>query len=172
MVSATEIACRRRDGNQVYRIAAMNETREEKFGDSPNSPENEYDEMEEFVDNDEMEEFGDNNGRDDGEVLPEIRSTEEILRQVQRELALIKLCWSDIPIPKDLYAQSLPDTYRCVNEKEKLLLWYAENFRRQIHAKDASRRPLLLARENECGVQVGTYILKINVDLAKVVTAI
>lgn len=127
----------------------MNRTRGEKFGDRTNSPENEY----------EIEQFADNNGWDNGKVLSEIRCTEEILRQVQRELCLIKLCWSDIPITKDLYAQSLPDTYRCVNDKERLLLWYAENFRRQIHAKDANRRPLLLACENECGVQVGiSYI--------------
>ncbi|XP_029665940.1 dynein regulatory complex subunit 7-like [Formica exsecta] len=127
----------------MRRIATMNRTRGEKFGDRANSPENEY----------EIEQFADNNGWDNGKVLSEIRCTEEILRQVQRELCLIKLCWSDIPITKDLYAQSLPDTYRCVNDKERLLLWYAENFRRQIHAKDANRRPLFLACENECGVQ-------------------
>ncbi|XP_070159525.1 dynein regulatory complex subunit 7 [Polyergus mexicanus] len=117
----------------------MNRTRGENFGDDANSPGNVY----------EMEEFANNNGK----VLSEIRCTEEILRQVQRELCLIKLCWSDIPITKDLYAQSLPDTYRRVDNKERLLLWYAENFRRQIHARDANRRPLLLACENECGVQ-------------------
>lgn len=84
------------------------------------------------------------------------RTIQKILRQVQRELCLIKLCWPDISIiTEDLYVQSLPDTYHCVSEKERLLLWYAENFRRQIQAKYANRRPLLLACENECRVQVG-----------------
>lgn len=80
------------------------------------------------------------------------------LPRVQRELCLIKLCWPDVPdaIAEDLYARSLPDGYRRVGDKERLLLWYAENFRRQIHAKHANRRPLLLACENECRVQVGT----------------
>ncbi|XP_072742527.1 dynein regulatory complex subunit 7 [Anoplolepis gracilipes] len=125
----------------------MDQTREEKFDDSLNLPERRLE------NESEVEEFMDSNGQNDSKVLSEVRCTEEILRQVQRELCLIKLCWSDIPITKDLYAQSLPDTYRCVNDKERLLLWYAENFRRQIHAKDTSRRPLLLASENECGVQ-------------------
>ncbi|XP_071634009.1 dynein regulatory complex subunit 7, partial [Temnothorax longispinosus] len=83
-----------------------------------------------------------------------VRTVEEILRRVQRELCLIKLCWPDVStITEDLYARSLPDSYRCVSDKERLLLWYAENFRRQIHAKYANRRPLLLACENECRVQ-------------------
>ncbi|XP_020282384.1 dynein regulatory complex subunit 7 isoform X2 [Pseudomyrmex gracilis] len=84
---------------------------------------------------------------------PDVRSAEEILQQVQRELCLIKLCWPDAPLTEDLYLKTLPDSYRCVNDKEKLSLWYAENFRRQFHAKFPDRRPLLLARENECGVQ-------------------
>ncbi|KAL0118699.1 hypothetical protein PUN28_009396 [Cardiocondyla obscurior] len=81
-------------------------------------------------------------------------SAGEILRQVQRKLCLIKLCWPDVPtIAEDLYARSLPDTYRCVSDKERLLLWYAENFRRQFHARYPNRRPLLMACENECRVQ-------------------
>lgn len=83
------------------------------------------------------------------------RTVEETLRQVQRELCLIKLCWPEIcPVTEDLYARSLPDAYRCVSSKERLLLCYAENFRRQFHARHPDRRPLLLACENECGVQV------------------
>lgn len=134
----------------------MNQTREKnKLDDSANAesvgcPKNEY----------EIEHVVNSNPRNDGKVLSEIRCTEQILRQVQRELCLIKLCWSDIPITKDPYAQSLPDTYRCVTDKERLLLWYAENFRRQIHAKDANRRPLLLACENECGVQVSKIFIQ------------
>lgn len=91
----------------------------------------------------------------------------EILRQVHRELCLIKLCWPEIStITEDAYMRSLPDTYRCVSDKERLLLWYAENFRRQIHAKYADRRPLLLACENECQIQVG------KIDLEKATSSL
>lgn len=97
---------------------------------------------------------------------PDVRSVEEILQQVQRELCLIKLCWPDAPLTEDLYLKTLPDSYRCVNDKERLSLWYAENFRRQFHAKCADRRPLLLACENECGVQVGANTLIYIINIA------
>lgn len=85
-----------------------------------------------------------------------VRRIEKILRQVQRELCLIKLCWPDISRTTDFYSRSVvPDTYQSVSNKERLLLWHAENFRRQFHAKHASRRPLLMVCENECEVQVG-----------------
>jgi len=87
------------------------------------------------------------------------RTPKEIVRQVQRELCLIKLCWPQIPT-EDSYTRLLPDTYRCVSDKERLVLWYAENFRRQFHAKYSDRRPLLLACENECGIQVSEISLK------------
>lgn len=47
-----------------------------------------------------------------------------------------------------------PYSYLTNNEKEKLLLWYAENFRQQFCEKYPDRRPLLIACDNECGVQV------------------
>ncbi|KAL6264073.1 hypothetical protein P5V15_004152 [Pogonomyrmex californicus] len=91
---------------------------------------------------------------DGREIERPVRTVDEILRQVQRELCLIKLCWPDVPpITEDLYARSLPDSYRCVSDKERLLLWYAENFRRQVQVKHKNRRPLMLACANECGVQ-------------------
>ncbi|KAG5331460.1 DRC7 protein, partial [Acromyrmex heyeri] len=91
---------------------------------------------------------------DEHDIEKSTSTVVEILQQLQRELCLIKLCWPDVSImTEDLYVQSLPNTYHCVNDKERLLLWYAENFRRQFHAKYANRRPLLLACENECGVQ-------------------
>lgn len=90
---------------------------------------------------------------DERETERPSRTVAESLRQVRRELCLIELCWLDVA--EDLYTRSLPDTYRSVSDKERLLLWYAENFRRQFHARHANRRPLLLACENECRVQVG-----------------
>jgi len=93
---------------------------------------------------------------DEHDIEKSTSTVEEILQQVQRELCLIKLCWPDVSImTENLYVRSLPNTYRCVSDKERLLLWYAENFRRQFHAKYVNRRPLLLACENECRVQVG-----------------
>ncbi|KYN03615.1 hypothetical protein ALC62_05486 [Cyphomyrmex costatus] len=92
---------------------------------------------------------------DEHDIEKSSSTVEEILQQVQRELCLIKLCWPDVSImTEDLYVRSLPNTYRYVSDKERLLLWYAENFRRQFHAKYANRRPMLLACENECRVQI------------------
>lgn len=85
---------------------------------------------------------------------------DENVRRVQRELCLIKLCWPRVPLTEDSYVRLLPDAYRCVSDKERLLLWYTENFRRQFHAKHADRRPLLLACDNECDVQVGKISFK------------
>lgn len=47
-----------------------------------------------------------------------------------------------------------PMSYKKNSEKEQLLLWYAENFRRQFSNTFPYRRPLLIACENECNVQV------------------
>ncbi|KOX70361.1 Coiled-coil domain-containing protein lobo like protein [Melipona quadrifasciata] len=75
------------------------------------------------------------------------------IEEVQQELCLIKLCWPEVDRARDLYLKSLPSGYCTVTDKEKLLAWYAENFRRQYHAKYPERKPLLLMCENECGVQ-------------------
>jgi len=98
----------------------------------------------------------DERSENEHEIKKSTSNVKEILQQVQHELCLIKLCWPEVSmITEDLYTRSLPNTYRCVSNKERLLLWYAENFRRQFHAKYTNRRPLLLACENECRVQVG-----------------
>ena len=69
---------------------------------------------------------------DEHDIEKSTSTVVEILQQLQRELCLIKLCWPDVSImTEDLYVQSLPNTYHCVNDKERLLLWYAENFRRR-----------------------------------------
>ncbi|KOC64736.1 Coiled-coil domain-containing protein lobo [Habropoda laboriosa] len=83
-----------------------------------------------------------------------LRTTEELIRETQEELCLIKLCWPEVDRTKDLYLKTLPSSYCTLSDKEKLLAWYAENFRQQFHAKYPTRRPLLLVCENECGLQV------------------
>ncbi|XP_018311302.1 dynein regulatory complex subunit 7 [Mycetomoellerius zeteki] len=110
---------------------------------------------------------------DEHDIEKSTSTVEEILQQVQRELCLIKLCWPDVSImTEDLYVRSLPNTYRCVSDKERLLLWYAENFRRQFHAKYANRRPLLLACENECRIQkfVSTSIKRSTLPYSELYT--
>ncbi|KAI5697170.1 hypothetical protein M8J75_006164 [Diaphorina citri] len=50
-------------------------------------------------------------------------------------------------------ASDYPETYLRNTDKEKLLIWYCENFRRQYSSRYPLRRPLVMALENECGVQ-------------------
>lgn len=90
--------------------------------------------------------------------LPEpVELSLDHLKQIANELGLIRLCWPDIS--KDITFESranFPDSYLKNTNKEKLLLFYAENFRRQFHYKYPNRKPLFLAADNECGQQV-TY---------------
>ncbi|KZC06214.1 PREDICTED: dynein regulatory complex subunit 7-like [Dufourea novaeangliae] len=79
--------------------------------------------------------------------------TPELIRKTQQELGLIKLCWPEVDLRNDLYLKTLPKSYCTVSGKEKVLAWYAENFRRQFHVKYPDRKPLLLVCKNECGVQ-------------------
>lgn len=83
-----------------------------------------------------------------------LRITKQLIKEVQQELCLVKLCWPEVDVRKDLYLRTLPSSYHTVSGKEKVLAWYAENFRRQFHTKYPDRKPLLLACENECGIQV------------------
>ncbi|CAK9813590.1 Dynein regulatory complex subunit 7 [Anthophora quadrimaculata] len=79
--------------------------------------------------------------------------TEELIKETQQELCLIKLCWPEVDHTKDLYLKTLPSSYCTLSDKEKLLAWYAENFRQQFRAKYPNRKPLLLVCENECHLQ-------------------
>lgn len=89
-----------------------------------------------------------------------IEITEETLKRIQRELCLIKLCWPKIEIDQESeYLRLAPESYSRNSQKEKLLLWYAENFRRQYHTIYKNRKPLLLACDNECGIQVILFFI-------------
>ncbi|KAL0269096.1 UNVERIFIED_CONTAM: hypothetical protein PYX00_006930 [Menopon gallinae] len=79
--------------------------------------------------------------------------TDQHLKFISRELGLIKLCWDDVQLPPYDGRVHYPWSHTHNNEKEKILLWYAENFRRQYVVKYPTRRPLLLACNNECGMQ-------------------
>lgn len=51
------------------------------------------------------------------------------------------------------YESVYPESYYTLSSKERLLLLFAENFRRQYQILYEKRMPLMLAVENECGVK-------------------
>ena len=77
---------------------------------------------------------------------------------------------SDLPSLKSLLqlkkkydaptTEQLPTGYRQNTDKEKLYLWAAENYRRQIRQMFPQLEPLSLICKNECGVEkfVSTFI--------------
>ncbi|KAJ8968661.1 hypothetical protein NQ314_002184 [Rhamnusium bicolor] len=88
-------------------------------------------------------------------ILPEpIDLTLDHLKEITYELGLIKLCWPEITDPVFEDRTNFPSSYLKNSDKEKLVLLYAENFRRQFCFKYPNRKPLFLASENECGMQV------------------
>jgi hypothetical protein len=77
--------------------------------------------------------------------------TLEKLKELNNEFGIIYTCF---PENRDKPEFShLPESYYTLRPKEKLLLLFAENFRRQFKELYPSRRPLVLAVENECQVQ-------------------
>ncbi|CAG9764882.1 unnamed protein product [Ceutorhynchus assimilis] len=84
--------------------------------------------------------------------------TIDYLKQISDELGLIKLCWPDLSNVTFEDRSNFPESYLKNSNKEKLLLLYAENFRRQFCYKYPDRKPLFLACDNECGMQVRTTI--------------
>lgn len=56
-------------------------------------------------------------------------------------------------------AQCYPRSYYTVSIKERLLLLYAENFRKQFVLTHPRRRAMVLALPNECNVQVISLLL-------------
>ncbi|KAF5283910.1 hypothetical protein FQA39_LY04730 [Lamprigera yunnana] len=74
------------------------------------------------------------------------------VKQIQSELGLITLCWPDIEDPSFENRVTFPESYIKNSNKEKLLLLYSENFRRQFDHQYPSRKPFLLACPNEVGL--------------------
>lgn len=77
--------------------------------------------------------------------------TIEKLKELNNEFGTIYTCVPEAR-NKPEFAH-LPDSYFTLSPKEKLLLLFAENFRRQFKEHYSHRRPLVLAVENECQVQ-------------------
>lgn len=90
--------------------------------------------------------------------LPEpVEITTSILKEINTELGIITLCW---PVLKDVEFENrtaFPKSYLENTDKEKLLLLYAENFRRQFQHKFPDRKQLFLASDNSCGLQVRQF---------------
>lgn len=70
------------------------------------------------------------------------------------ELGVVNMCWPDINDPVFETRTCFPPSYYTNSPKERLLLAYAENFRRQYNFHFKMRRPILLQVPNECGLQV------------------
>lgn len=76
------------------------------------------------------------------------------LKEIQNELAIVKLCWPDVKEPNFEDRVNFPESYTSNSNKEKLLLLYSENFRRQFLQVFTDRKALFLAAENEVGLMV------------------
>ncbi|CAG4957289.1 unnamed protein product [Colias eurytheme] len=95
------------------------------------------------------------------EVPPKIFSLKDILEPMTidslnnaiYELGVINLCWPEISEPVFETRTCFPKSYYTNSTKERLILAYAENFRRQFLFHYKFRRPLLLQAPNECGLQ-------------------
>lgn len=92
-------------------------------------------------------------------ILPDpVDLTLEHLKEIENKLGLIRLCWPKLD--KDVIFEertNFPKSYLENNSKDRCLLLYAENFRRQYCFKYPHRKPLLLACDNECGMQVAIF---------------
>ncbi|XP_034941231.1 dynein regulatory complex subunit 7-like [Chelonus insularis] len=104
-----------------------------------------------FASNEHQEQVFDDAQKTD-KTCKHLNVTKEQLKQIKKDLGLIRLSWPNVQLD-DLFLVQLPESYRTNTEKEKLLLWYAENFRKQYHTIFPDRKPLVLACNNECGVQ-------------------
>lgn len=79
---------------------------------------------------------GDGHGAATSEAMPSLKS----LMQLKKKY--------DAPD-----VTSLPDGYKKNSDKERLYLWAADNFLRQIQHKYPTLKPLCLTSKNECGTE-------------------
>lgn len=76
------------------------------------------------------------------------------IKEICYELGLITLCWPPIENPVFELRTKFPESYYKNSNKEKLALLHVENFRLQFIHNYPKRRQLVLAADNECGLQV------------------
>lgn len=84
-------------------------------------------------------------------ITPPEPITMEKLKEVNAKSGMIYTCFPE-GRNKAEYS-NLSESYFTLSPKEKLVLVFAENFRRQYKELFPKRRPLVLAVENECHVQ-------------------
>lgn len=82
-------------------------------------------------------------------VPPEPITCEKI-KELNSEAGTIYTCF---PENHDSQFVNLPEIYYTLSPKEKILLLFIENFRRQFKEIYPNRRPLVLALLNECQIQ-------------------
>lgn len=96
------------------------------------------------------------------EISPRIFGLREVLEPLTipslnnaiYELGVVNMCWPEVTEPIFEPRTCFPVSYYTNSTKERLLLAYAENFRRQFLFYFKMRKPLLLQVPNECGLQV------------------
>lgn len=76
------------------------------------------------------------------------------LKEIVAQLGLIHTNFPENESPEFEGRTVFPSSYNTLSPKERLLLLFAENFRRQFNELYPERLPLVLAVANECGVQV------------------
>ncbi|CAG9856248.1 unnamed protein product [Phyllotreta striolata] len=85
--------------------------------------------------------------------LPEpVQLNFQHLKEVGYDLGLVDLCWPDEIKPLFENRTDFPVRYVTHTQKERTLLLYTKNFRKKFIHLYPDRKPLLLARDNECGV--------------------
>ncbi|XP_058444046.1 coiled-coil domain-containing protein lobo [Malaya genurostris] len=88
-----------------------------------------------------------------GTSVSSVSIASDSLAGVKAKLGLIDTCFPENETPVFEGISNFPDSYKRLTSKEKLLLLFAENFRRQYKEKFPHRKPLVLALPNECEVQ-------------------
>lgn len=102
--------------------------------------------------------------------IPPEPITLETLGKLNSEFGTIYTCFPEKYSENEEF-KHFPVSYFTLSSKEKLLLLFAENFRRQFKQIYPSRFPLVLAVENECKVQkfVCTTIRPTTLEFAELI---
>lgn len=87
------------------------------------------------------------------EEIPDNAISNETLRQIGEKLGRIYTCFPQQNATEFEGRTEFPQSYLTLSLKEKLLLLFAENFRRQFREKYPHRKPLVYCLLNECGIQ-------------------
>ncbi|CAH2242370.1 jg3761 [Pararge aegeria aegeria] len=136
--SETHPSERKPDVDQLDPVIEVNENVGSELFDRPHE-EGEFEEIEPLI-------FGQKN-------ITEPLSLEALDNAIY-ELGVVNLCWPDLTEPVFETRSCFPKSYYTNTNKERLVLAYAENFRRQFHFHYKFRKPLFLQAPNECGLQV------------------